>query len=299
MENEKSIKEKKRVPTALTIHDLSCFGRCALTVIIPTLSAMGVQTVPIPTALLSTHTGGFEGFHFRDMTEDMERIAAHLKDIDVECDAVYTGFLGSEEQINTVSRIIDSFRLKQNGEKAPVLVDPVMGDDGRLYSTYTHGMMLGMRRLCEKADVITPNLTEACFLTDTRYIDTKEMTETEALGFAKELCGKMAGFGARYIVITGLHFGSNYVGTYGCDLQKGVDSGFICASEHIDRSYPGTGDLFASVLLGELMRERDFCSAVGLASDFTRRTIEYTAGFDTPIRNGVAFEALLCQLWHE
>ena len=292
MKNEK--KAKSGVPSALAVHDLSAFGRCALTVIIPTLSAMGVQVIPIPTALLSTHTGGFEGFHFRDLTEDMERLAAHLSEIKVECDAVYTGFLGSEEQISVVSKIIDMFRTRQDGSSVPILVDPVMGDDGRLYSTYTNEMMLGMRHLCEKADIITPNLTEACFLTDTPYPNA--MDESEVRAFADMLCQRLSSFGARFIVITGLHYGKNTVGTYGCDIKSGTDNAFIYGSEHIDRSYPGTGDLFASVLLGEILKERDFRSAVIRASDFTRRAIEYTSQFDTPIRNGVAFEALLHEL---
>lgn len=297
MENRR--KNDKGVPSALAIHDLSCFGRCALTVIIPTLSAMGIQTVPIPTALLSTHTGGFEGFHFKDMTDDMEKIAQHLKSINVECDAIYTGFLGSKEQISTVSHIIDVFHTRQDGKSVPVLVDPVMGDDGRLYSTYNDEMMMGMRRLCEKADVITPNLTEACFLTDTPYTDTHRMSEAEALDFAGTLCKKLSAFGARFVVITGLHYGNNMVGSYGCDLSLGPKSAFICGSLHIDRSYPGTGDLFASVLLGEILKDRDFETAVRRASDFTRKTIEYTAAFDSPIRDGVAFEGLLHELCSE
>lgn len=283
-----------RVPSALAIHDLSCFGRCALTVIIPVLSAMGIQTVPVPTALLSTHTGGFENFHFRDLTSDMELIAHHLSEIGVVCDAVYTGFLGSEEQISTVSGIIDAFGSSES--KPPILVDPVMGDDGRLYSTYTEGMMKGMRRLCEKADVITPNLTEACFLTDTPYPDTKAMTESDVRSLADGLCRKLMEFGVERIVITGLHYDEKMVGSYGCDVKEGTENAFLFGSEHIDRSYPGTGDLFASVLLGELMRESEFTRAVERASLFTRRTIEFTSQFPTPVRNGVAFEPLLGEL---
>ena len=293
---EKHSSATKALPIALAIHDLSCFGRCALTVIIPTLSAMGVQTVPIPTALLSTHTGGFEGFHFRDLTEDMERIARHLRETKVECDAIYTGFLGSEAQIDTVSQIIDMFHLRQDGSKIPILVDPVMGDDGSLYSTYTKGMMTGMRHLCRKADIITPNLTEACFLTDTPYSDTRSMTKDEVIDYAKTLVQRLSVFEARYTVITGLRFGENMVGSFGCDLEKGLNSSFICASENIARSYPGTGDLFASVLLGELLRSNDFEASVRRASEFTRRSIEYTAAFPTNVRDGVAFEAILHEL---
>ena len=138
------------LPTALAIHDLSCFGKCALTVIIPTLSAMGVQTIPVPTALLSTHTGGFEGFYFEDLTRAMDKITEHLQDVGVEVDAVYTGFLGSEEQISTVSGIIDRFGTPvEDGSRPLILVDPVMGDDGRLYSTYNNKMVISFTKPIE------------------------------------------------------------------------------------------------------------------------------------------------------
>lgn len=277
------------LPTALAIHDLSCFGKCALTVVLPTLSAAGVQTVPIPTALLSTHTGGFDGYYFEDMTDQMQSIADHLHTLKVKVDAIYTGFLGSEKQIETVSEIIDKF-----GAEAPiVLVDPVMGDDGDLYSTYTGGLMLGMRELCKKADVITPNLTEACFLTDTDYKDTSGMTEREASEYASGIMKKLKKFGADRIAITGLHYDNNKVASYGYDKDIGE---FIYGSEQIDRSYPGTGDLFASVLLAWLMKGDSFKAAVEKASSFTKRVIEYTSHFNTPIRNGVFFEPFLGEL---
>ena len=139
------------------IHDLSCFGRCALTVIMPNLSAMGNQVIPLPTALLSTHTGGFTDMHFIDLDDSMNKISEHFKSLSLSFDSIYSGFLGSEEQIDTVLNFIDNFAKKDT----LVLVDPVMGDDGELYSTYTHELMLGMRRLCKKADVITPNLRES------------------------------------------------------------------------------------------------------------------------------------------
>lgn len=281
------------LPTALAIHDLSCFGKCALTVIIPTLSAMGVQTVPIPTAFLSTHTGGFEGFYFEDLTGAMDKIADHLESVGVEADAVYTGFLGSEEQISTVSNIIDRFGKADGvGNKPLILVDPVMGDDGRLYSTYTDKMVEGVKKLCEKADVITPNITEACFLTGEAFEDLSGASEDEAKEYADRLCGKLADFGVSKIAITGLHYGGNMVGTYGYD----ENGSFLYGREHVKKSYPGTGDLFASVLLGELLREKDFRCAIASASDFTRKVIEYSSKFDTPARNGVAFEPFLSEL---
>ena len=278
-------KDKYNLPTALALHDLSCFGKCALTVIIPTLSALGVQTVPIPTAFLSTHTGGFDGFYFEDLTDSMGKIADHLEEVGVKADAVYTGFLGSEKQISTVSDIIDRFG-------SLVLVDPVMGDDGKLYSTYNEDMVKGIKELCKKADVITPNVTEACFLTGVEFKDTLELTEEETVEYAERLCCELRKFGVKKIAITGLHYNKNMIGTYGYDNGET----FLYGREHVKKSYPGTGDLFASVLLGELLRNKNFRTSVARASDFTRKVIEYSSQFDTPVRNGVAFEPFLCEL---
>ncbi len=278
----------KPLPTALAIHDLSCFGKCALTVVLPVLSASGVETVPIPTALLSTHTGGFDGYYFEDLTGQMGDISKHLNELNIAVDAIYTGFLGREAQIEKVCGIIDSF-----GKNDPlVLVDPVMGDDGRLYSTYTNELMLGMRELCRKADVITPNVTEACFLTDTEYRESIDGGEEEAFAYASDMARKLLSFGVDKIVITGIHY-ENKVATYGYSRAGGE---FMHSSEYVKHPYPGTGDLFASVLLGGLMKKKSFRESAVFASEFTKRVIEYSANFDTPIRNGVAFEPFLYEL---
>ena len=278
----------KPLPTALAIHDLSCFGKCALTVVLPVLSASGVETVPIPTALLSTHTGGFDGYYFEDLTGQMGEISKHLNELNIAVDAIYTGFLGSEAQIDKVCGIIDSF-----GNSDPlVLVDPVMGDDGRLYSTYTNELMLGMRELCKKADVITPNVTEACFLTDTEYREIIAGGEAEAFAYASDMARKLLSFGVDKIVITGIHY-KNKVATFGYSRDGGE---FMHSSEYVKHPYPGTGDLFASVLLGGLMKKKSFKESAVFASEFTKRVIEYSARFDTPIRNGVAFEPFLHEI---
>lgn len=283
-------RNKRPLPRAIAIHDLSCFGKCALTVVLPVLSASGVEAVPIPTALLSTHTGGFDGYYFEDLTSQMGEISKHFGKLNIEADAIYTGFLGSEAQIEKVSSIIDSF--SESSQRPLVMVDPVMGDDGRLYSTYTRELMLGMRELCKKADIITPNITEACFLTDTEYRENIAGGEREAFEYASAMARKMLSFGVKKIVITGIHYG-NMVATYGYDTEGGE---FMHASEYVKHPYPGTGDLFASVLLGKLMKNADFCEAVRLTSELTKRVIEYSAQFDTPIRNGVAFEPFLHEL---
>ncbi len=272
------------------IHDLSCFGRCALTVIMPTLSAMGNQVVPVPTALLSTHTGGFENMHFLDLTDSMEGIAKHFTSLGLTFDAIYSGFLGSEAQIDAVADYIDRFRRDSH----IVLVDPVMGDDGKLYSTYTEGMMRGMRRLCHNADVITPNITEAFFLAEREFIDTTELSHDEALLIVRSLAESFCDFGNKKIVITGIPYGKDSFATYGYDRE--ADDEFFYTVRRIRLSYPGTGDLFASVLLGKLLAGVDFYPALVYASDFVGRVMEYSSKFDTPLRDGVAFEAFLSEL---
>ena len=152
-------------PRVAAIHDMSGFGRCSLTVAIPVLSAMGVQCCPLPTAFLSTHTGGFTGFTFLDMTEEMPKIAAHWQSLNLRFDAIYSGFLASERQIGIVSDFVRTFRRPDT----LVVIDPVMGDDGKAYQTYTPALCSGMARLAELADVITPNLTEAAFLLGRSY----------------------------------------------------------------------------------------------------------------------------------
>lgn len=271
------------------IHDLSCFGRCALTVIIPTLSAMGIQVVPVPTCLLSTHTGGFTDMHFKDLEPDMERIAEHFDALGMRFDAIYTGFLGSESQISHVRAFLDRFTEKDT----LVLVDPVMGDDGSLYSTYTPELMRGMSALCHGAHVITPNLTEACFLTDTPYLDTRSMTYEELEQYARTLCSRLGTLGAHDIVITGLESGEDRLYVCGKTAGGALD---LYGFDRVKKNYPGTGDLFACVLLGSLLRGDGFEAALHTAADFTRRVMEYSARFDTPDRDGVALEAFLGEL---
>lgn len=276
--------------TVAAIHDLSCFGRCALTVVMPALSAMGLQVIPVPTALLSTHTGGFTDMYFKDLGSSMEPIADHFDELGLKFDAIYTGFLGSAEQIDIVSRFIKKF----SREDTIVLVDPVMGDDGELYSTYTHEMRDRMYELCELADVITPNLTEACFLAGAKYTDTSELSELQARLYASRLAGKLYLSDKTKVVVTGVAHDGDMFGTYG---NVGDDEiGYMYSVKRVKRSYPGTGDLFASVLLGAMMNGRPLDEAMRYASDHIRDVMEYSSRIDTPVRNGVAFERFLGEL---
>lgn len=277
-------------PTVAAIHDLSCFGRCALTVVMPALSAMGAQVVPIPTALLSTHTGGFENMYFKDLTESMPPIADHLESLDLKFDAIYTGFLGSAAQIDIVSDFIKRF----SRENTVVLVDPVMGDDGKLYSTYTRDMQSRMYELCSLADVITPNLTEACFLSGEEYTDTSALCEKEAYDYAARLAEKLRGLGCAKTVITGIAHDGDMLGTYGTVGESGKV--YTHSVPRVKRSYPGTGDLFASVFLGAILLGKEFDSALAFASDYTRTVMEYSSHIDSPVRNGVALEKFIFEL---
>lgn len=274
------------------IHDFSCVGRCALTVVIPTLSVMGYQTVPLPTALLSSHTGGFEDLYFRDLGADMHHIAAHFDRLDMTFGAIYTGFLGSEEQISTVRAFIKRFggTPDETGGEPLILVDPVMGDDGVLYATYTQALANGMRELSTHAQVLTPNLTEACFLTDTIYKNTADLPVWEAEAYVLSLLEKLSRLCRGRIVITGIGLAGGIVANAGRD-----EDGRIFWVRRIcrDISYPGTGDIFASVLLGALMQGDGFETACTRAADFIVLLIEESAKIDTPVRMGVALEPYL------
>ena len=274
------------------IHDFSCVGRCALTVVIPTLSVMGYQTIPLPTALLSSHTGGFEGLYFRDLTADMHHISAHFDRLSMTFGSIYTGFLGSEEQISMVREFIKRFGSTpdETGKAPLILVDPVMGDDGVLYATYTQALADGMRELSTHAEVLTPNLTEACFLTDTPYLDTATLTDGEAKTYVLSLLEKLSHICRGKIVVTGISLSGGIVANAGRDSDGRI---FWVKRMCQDISYPGTGDIFASVLLGTLMQGDDFEAACTRAADFIVLLITESQKIDTPVRMGVALEAHL------
>lgn len=282
-------------PRIAAVHDLSCIGRCALTVILPTLSVMGYQTVPIPTALLSSHTGGFDHLHFRDLTEDMHGISDHFLRLSLSFRSIYTGFLGSEGQIRTVEELIDRFGSvpDESGETPLILIDPVMGDDGVLYSTYTPSLAEGMRALCHRAHVLTPNLTEACLLTDTPYADPMTLSEEELRTMVEALLSRLSVYGAPRLVITGIERADGRVENVGRDADGTV---FTVSRVRLGASYPGTGDLFACVLLGRLLDGEKFSDAVGFAADFVGEVIAASASIPTPVRMGVALEPHLRKL---
>ncbi len=275
----------------LAVHDLSCFGRCALTVIIPALSVMGVAVVPLPTALLSTHTGGFDNIVFRDLSDTMQPTLDHYKMMDMKFDAIYTGFLGSAGQIDTVVHAIDMF-----GKGAPVLVDPVMGDDGEVYKTYTPEMCRRMRELCHKADILTPNLTEAYLLCDEEYCDTSALSAEDALTEAERLRKKLTElYGAKQLALTGIELSDDRIATISYDSGC-VERESVHIIHRIKYGYPGTGDLFASVLLGKLLGGDDFHTSVDHACRIVAEMIADTSEYDTPRREGLRLEKNLYRL---
>lgn len=278
-------------PRAAIIHDLSGFGRCSLTEAIPILSVMGVQCCPLPTAFLSTHTGGFEGFTFLDMTEELPRIAAHWKSLGLTFQAVYSGFLGSERQIGIVADFIREFR----GPDTLVVVDPVMGDDGRAYQTYTPAMCAGMARLAELADVITPNLTEAAFLLGRDYaglLDGGRALHDEAA--LRELVEALSLGGRRSVALTGAALSPGRTGAMCFDARTGEES--AAQADFVAHPLHGTGDIFASILTGALIRGEPLREGAKLAVDFIHDCAVRTVAQGLPLREGVDFEPLLGRL---
>ena len=269
-------------PRVAAIHDMSGFGRCSLTVAIPVLSAMGVQCCPLPTAFLSTHTGGFTGFTFLDMTEEMPKVAAHWKSLNLHFNAVYSGFLASERQLCIVSDFIRTFCR----EDTLVVIDPVMGDDGKAYQTYTPALCNGMAHLAELADVITPNLTEAAFLLGCSY----DQLPQEEAGLRK-LAEELGLNGRRSVVLTGVSLSPGKTGAMCFDAKSGCTQ--AVQVDFIAHPLLGTGDIFASVLTGALVQGETLFAAAAQAVEFVRACAVHTVAQNLPLREGVDFEPML------
>ena len=264
------------------IHDISGVGKCSLTVVLPIISAAGVECSVMPTAVLSTHTGGFEGFTFRDLTDEMLPIAEHWKKENIGFDAFYSGYLGSLAQIDIVRDIFEMFRTPES----LIMVDPVMADHGALYSLFTMDHVKGMAKLCGHADVIIPNRTEAAFMLEREYKD-GPMTE----GDVRDLLYALAGLGAKQVVLTGVYFGDEDLGAACYDAGTGrID---CIMDKRIEGMYHGTGDVFGAFLLGALLRGRGLAEATRIAVDYTCAAIRLTAADGTGPRMGVRFESIL------
>ena len=268
----------------LAIHDLSCVGRCSLTVALPVLSACGIHTSALPTALLSTHTGEFTGYTCLDLTEEMRAICAHFATLPLRFDGLYTGFLGSFEQIELVGEVLARYRRKD----ALTLVDPVMADHGRLYATYTRDMAEGMGELCRLADVIVPNLTEACILLDRPYDPNPDE------GTVRDLLEALAArYGCGQVIVTGVSRGDQ-LGACGFCAADGSFS--YAGAQRLPQVFYGTGDVFASALMGAMLCGKTTAEAARAAVDFTHLAMLHTLDNGLPLRYGVAFEQAIPSL---
>ncbi len=277
--------KQKRVAA---IHDISCFGKCSLTVALPVISATGAEVSAIPTAVLSTHTGGFTGYTFRDLTEDILPIVRHWQGLNLHFDAFYTGYLGSFEQIGIVR---EAFRALKSPDTL-LVVDPVMADNGKLYAHFPKDFPEGMRSLCAEADVIVPNLTEAALLLDEPYVEGPYERD-----YIEGLMRRLSNLGPRRVVLTGVWFDADKLGAACYDRSTGACG--VSLAPRIEGYYHGTGDVFASVLVGALLNGCGLEQAVELAVNFTAASIRRTHDAGTDIRFGVNFEAGLPALAEE
>lgn len=274
---------ERPVKRCAVVNDFSGFGRCSVSVALPVISAMGICCACVPTAILSNHTG-YPNYFFDSYTDKMSSFIAEWKKLSLKFDTIYSGFLGCEKQIDIVCDFIKDFANKNS----IVLVDPVMGDGGKIYTTYTKQMCEKMKKLALLADVITPNITEACILTDNEYIG-EEISDKQAA----DLLEKLNLNGKRSVLITGIISGES-IKTAVFDSKTGESK--IISNKRTAISYPGTGDLFASVLCGGVTNGMSLFEAAELATNFIEKASSYTSNFKTDINDGIAFEPFISSL---
>ena len=260
----------------VSIQDISDLGKCSLTAALPVISALGVECVVLPTAVLSTHTM-FKGFTFHDLTDEMEPVARHWKEQGIKFDAVYTGYLGSYRQIEIVKQFFADF-----GEGAKIIVDPAMADNGKLYTGFTPEFALKMAELCKGADVVLPNITEACFMLGKEY---KEEYDRE---YILDLLYGLKALGAKDCVITGVSFEKGTLGAMKLDSATGETFEYYTVRQ--PENFHGTGDLFSSAVVGGVMRGMSVDNALRLACDFICESIRLTIEEENHNTYGVNFE---------
>ena len=268
-------------PRVLTVQDISCVGQCSLTAALPVISACGVEACPIPSAVLSTHTAGFKGFTFRDLTDDMPLIKEHWIKEGIKFDALYTGYLGSAKQISYVTDIMKSV-IKTDGLS---IIDPAMADNGVLYTGFDMAFVEEMKKLCAIADYLVPNITEAAFLTGLEY-----KTEYDR-AYIQKLLDALVSLGAKNVILTGVSYES---GTTGVVVYDGENYQYY-KHEKIERGCHGTGDVYASAFVGALVRGKSAYDAARIAADYTLSCIKFTVT-DPDHWYGVKFEPLLGDL---
>lgn len=271
------MKQKRTV----AINDISCMGKCSLTVALPIISSLGIETVVLPTAVLSAHTA-FEGFTFCDLTDEFTPVTDHWKKRGEKFDCIYSGYLGSKRQIDLVSKFIDDFK----SEDTKVIIDPVLGDHGKLYKNFTEDFAQSMARLCAKADVITPNLTEASYMLKTDYVGEGYTEE-----YVKDLLIKLSALGAKKVILTGVAFDEKRLGVACYDSQTKEYTYY--AGERIESMFHGTGDVWASSFTAAFVKGYEFSEAARIATDFTVRCIKATIDDKDNHWYGVKFENCL------
>ncbi|MBO5888783.1 MAG: pyridoxamine kinase [Clostridia bacterium] len=262
----------------VTIQDISCLGKCSLTVALPIISVFGVETCVIPTAVLSTHTM-FKNFTFRDLTCDMRPILKHWQDEKFEFNAIYTGYLGSYEQINLVKEYFTALK----NDNCVTVVDPVMADNGKLYPGFTIDFAKEMATLCAISDYIVPNLTEACIMLDKEYIEKGYSRE-----YIEDILISLANLGAKTAILTGVSFEDGKTGVMGYDTK--TKEFFEYYHNRIDASYHGTGDIFSSTFVGALTKGKNVLDALKIACDYTAKCVEITVNNPNSVKYGVEFE---------
>ena len=267
----------------LTIQDISCLGKCSLTIALPVISALGAETVILPTAVLSTHTM-FRNFTCKDLSDQIEPIAAHWKSEGVAFDAIYTGYLGTAEQVDQIKELFRNFR----GEDTVIIVDPVMADNGKLYPAFDMDYVKKNAELCAEADIIVPNITEASLMTGMEYRE--EYDES----YVKELLARLNELGAGISVLTGVSLEKGKTGVMGYERETGEY--YIYQNRRIDAAYHGTGDLFSSTCVGQILRGLNWRDAMRIAADYTAHTIEVTLENPDKPWYGVDFEATIPDL---
>lgn len=264
------------------IHDLSGFGRASLTMVIPILSRMGMQVCPLPTAVLSTHSK-FTDFHFVDLTCELPSIVEHWKNLELNFNAIYSGFLGSHEQVEIVSDLIHSFR----NENQVVVVDPVLGDDGKIYKPLNQDLVREMRQLIKKANIITPNLTEASLLLDKPF--PKDIQPDKV----KDWCRELSEQGPETVIITSIPENKDQEQTAVIAYDRNDERFWKVTVNYIPASYPGTGDAFASVITGAWLQGDSLPIALDRAVKFTSMGVKATFGYDYDAKYGILLERIL------
>lgn len=250
----------------LTVQDISCVGQCSLTVALPIISACGIETAILPSAVLSTHTGGFSGWTFRDLTEDIPGIVDHWEKEGIKFDAIYTGYLGSLRQIELVKDLF----TRLNAPGCLKIVDPAMADNGKLYYGFDETFAHTMGSLCGAADIALPNITEACMMTDTPYV-----ADGYDENYVRTLMDKMLALGAKTVVITGVCYREGELGI--AILSQGDSEITYYYHEKLPRSCHGTGDIFASAFTGALVQGKTPLEAARVAGNFTLAGMKATS----------------------